>query len=220
MKRFLLAVFFAGLCLPAFGQQEHVNKYDLYTGFSYMISPARNLTERGFNGEFGVNVKRWLSLGGDFSVIVGKGDVFARHTVFEPLLAPLPPTVNPAVPFDSTTYTFAAGPQFNLRKWDKITLFVRPGLGAIHERATLDTSVLAPLADLGIILPPVDPKQNDTKIFFGLGGGVDFNISRPIGIRITADWVNTHLFDSLLPDRQNYLRFSIGPTFRWGEMKQ
>jgi hypothetical protein len=219
MKRVVLVFLVVGLCLPAFAQQEHVNKYDVFTGFTYMISPARNLTERGFNPEFGVNIKRWLSLGGDFSVLVGAGDVFARHTVFEPLLAPLPPTLNPAVPFDSTTYTFAAGPQFNIRKWNKVTLFVRPGLGGIHERATLNLAPLAQLAQLGIVLPALNPKQNDTKVFFGFGGGFDLNVSRPVAIRVTADWVNTHLFSDLLPQRQNYFRFSIGPAFRWGELK-
>lgn len=208
------------LCLPTFAQQTHVNRHDAFTGFSYMISPARNLTERGFNGEYGVNVRRWLALGGDFSVIKGAGTIPVGHTVFAPLLAGLPATLVPGVPFKSTTYTFAAGPQFNLRKWEKLTLFARPGLGGIHEIADLNLAPLAPLPLLGITIPAVNPHQADTAVFFGLGGGFDLNVTRPIAIRFTADWVNTHLFTSLLTSRQNYVRFSVGPTFRWGELRE
>ncbi len=35
--------------LPALAQQTDINRYTLFTGFDYMISPARNLTERGFD---------------------------------------------------------------------------------------------------------------------------------------------------------------------------
>jgi hypothetical protein len=82
----------------------------LFTGFDYMISPARNLTERGFEADFGVTVKRWLGLGGDFSaigtqVLSGAGTINGSETVFAPLLidedlgAPSPGLVN--VPFTS-----------------------------------------------------------------------------------------------------------------------
>jgi hypothetical protein len=207
------------LALPLFAQQTHVNRYDAFTGFSYMVSPSRNLNERGFNGEFGVNATRWLSLGGDFSVLTGSGDISVQHTVFAPLVAGVPPNQLVGIPFDSTTYTFAAGPQFSLRKWKKVTFFARPGLGGIHEVADLDVTVLAPLRDLGITLPAVNTHQTDTAVFFGAGGGVDLNVSRPIGIRFTVDWVNTHLFSDLLTNRQNYVRFSVGPTFRWGALQ-
>ena len=40
-------------CLPASAQQIDINHYTLFTGFDYMISPARNLTERGFETDFG-----------------------------------------------------------------------------------------------------------------------------------------------------------------------
>ncbi|HXY03656.1 MAG TPA: hypothetical protein VEI49_08745 [Terriglobales bacterium] len=221
-----LAIF---LYLPAVAQQADVNRYTLFTGFDYMISPARNLTERGFEGDFGVTLKPWLALGGDFSaigrdVISGAGTINGSETVFAPLLtaaaglgAPAPSSVH--VPFTSMTYTFAAGPQFYLRKWEKVTLFARPGFGGIHENAKID---LPPqLSGLLTLLhaPVPSPNQSDTTYFFGLGGGVDLNVSRPVGVRFACDWVNTHLFSNLLTNRQNYVRFSIGPTFRWGHLK-
>jgi hypothetical protein len=117
------------------------------------------------------------------------------------------------------TYTFAAGPQFYLRKWEKVTFFARPGFGGIHEDANI--SLPPQLGGLLTLLHATVPtaNQTDTTYFFGLGGGFDLNVSRPVGVRFACDWVNTHLFSNLLVDRQNYVRFSVGPTFRWGHLK-
>ncbi|MGA7908178.1 MAG: hypothetical protein WCA16_12290 [Candidatus Sulfotelmatobacter sp.] len=228
MRRLLFcgAAFF--LCLPAWAQQTDINRYTLFTGFDYMISPARNLTERGFESDFGVTVRPWLGLGGDFGALVsGAGTINGSETVFAPGLnqiAPIfgtPPANAINVAFTSTTYTFAAGPQFYLRKWEKVTFFARPGFGGIHENANI--MFPASLAQIFPLLPnqptPPSAKQTDTQLFFGLGGGFDLNVSKPVAIRFAADWVNTHLFSNLLSNRQNYVRFSFGPTFRWGHLK-
>jgi Outer membrane protein beta-barrel domain len=229
MRRWLFCGFAILMCFPALAQQTNINRYTLFTGFDYMISPARNLTERGFETDFGVTVNPWLGLGGDFGalgsdIISGAGTINGSETVYAPILianekygAPAPDTVD--VPFQSTTYTFAAGPQFYLRKWEKVTLFARPGFGGIHENANIAFPLgLGQLFQtLGIPLPSAH--QTDTELFFGLGGGFDLNVSRKVGVRFAADWVNTHLFSNLLVPRQNYVRFSFGPTFRWGHLK-
>jgi hypothetical protein len=212
------------LCLPAIAQQTDVNRYTLFTGFDYMISPARNLTERGFETDFGVTVKPWLGLGGDFGalgsdVISGAGTINGSETVFAPIVKPFENPSAIEVPFKSTTYTFAAGPQFYLRKWEHVTFFARPGFGGIHENANISfPPQLAPLFQL-LRVPLPTAHQTDTELFFGLGGGFDINVSRKIGLRFATDWVNTHLFSNLLVPRQNYIRFSVGPTFRWGHLK-
>ena len=218
---FVLAVVF---CLPAVAQQTDINRYTLYTGFDSMISPARSLTEYGFDVDFGVTVRPWVALGGDFgalgnSIISGSGTINGSETVYAPAVTAV--GGNPSliqVPFKSTTYTFAAGPQFYLRKWQKITLFARPGLGGIHESADLTFPPdLAPLLqELQIPIPSAH--QTDTTWFVGVGGGCDFNLSRRVGLRVSVDWINTHLFSNLLTDRQNYARFTIGPTIRWGRL--
>jgi len=142
MKRVRQCLLVFILCLPAIAQQTDINRYTLFTGFDYMVSPARNLTERGFETDFGITARPWLGLGGDFSIITGAGTINGSETVFAPLLiaaeplgAPPPNTVN--VAFTSTTYIFAAGPQFYWRKWKKVTLFARPGFGGIHETADI-----------------------------------------------------------------------------------
>ena len=228
--RFFVSGLVILICLPALAQQNEINReinrYTFFTGFDYLISPARNLTERGFEADFGVTAKPWLGLGADFSaigddVISGAGTISGGETVFAPVLnqIQIPPN-SIHVPFKSTTYTFAAGPQIYIRKWEKFTLLIRPGLGGIHEKADITfPPALGPLfGSLGIPMP--SSHQTDTQFFFGLGGGFDVNVSKAIGMRFAADWVNTHLFSNLLATRQNYIRFSIGPTFRWGHLNR
>jgi hypothetical protein len=227
MKRALFCGLMILLCLPAIAQQTDINKYTLFTGFDYMISPARNLTERGFEADFGVTAKPWLGLGVDFGalgsdVISGAGTISGGETIYAPavnqLLGPgAADTIH--VPFKSTTYTFAAGPQFYIRKFEKVTFLLRPGLGGIHE--TADITFPAELGQLfqALQIAPPSAHQVDTEFFFGFGGGFDVNVSRRIGVRFAADWVNTHLFSNLLTPRQNYIRFSLGPTWKWGHYR-
>jgi len=226
MRRLLFCSLAIFLCLPALAQQTDINRYTLFTGFDYMISPARNLTERGFETDFGVTAKPWLGLGGDFGALVsGAGTINGSETIYAPLLLSLKPPLGPidpsgiSVAFKSTTYTFAAGPQIYIRKWEKVTFLLRPGLGGIHEHA--DITFPLPLVGLftGLGVPLPSAHQTDTEFFFGLGGGFDVNVTRKLGVRFATDWVNTHLFSNLLVPRQNYVRFSIGPTFRWGHLK-
>jgi hypothetical protein len=232
MKYFPFCALALFLGLPAVAQQTDINRYTLYTGFDSMISPARSLTEYGFDLDFGVTVKPWVALGADFgalgnSIIHGAGTINGSETIYAPALAaanqadptqvPPPSAVN--VPFNSTTYTFAAGPQFYLRKWRKVTLFARPGFGGIHESADLTFPAGLPDLLVGVLHVPVpSAHQTDTTWFVGVGGGCDFNLSRRVGLRVSVDWINTHLFSNLLTDRQNYARFTIGPTFRWGHL--
>jgi len=231
MKYALIGVLAMFVCLPAVAQQTDINRYTLYTGFDSMISPARSLTEYGFDVDFGVTLKPWVALGGDFSaigngIISGSGTINGSETIYAPALTaanaanptvvPPPSAVN--VPFKSTTYTFAAGPQFYLRKWEKITLFARPGLGGIHESADLTFPPELPVLLGELQLPVPSTHQTDTTWFVGVGGGCDFNLSRRVGMRVSVDYINTHLFSNLLSDRQNYFRFTIGPTFRWGHL--
>jgi len=228
LSRWLFFILIFALCLPALAQQTDINRYTLFTGFDYMISPARNLTERGFDTDFGVTARPWLGLGADFGalgndVISGAGTINGSETVYAPVFTKYEPLTPPPsavhVPFKSTTYTFAAGPQFYIRHWEKITFLVRPGLGAIHENADISfPPILAPLFQALQISVPKS-QQSDTQFFFGFGGGFDVNVSRPVGVRFAADWVNTHLFSNLLVPRQNYVRFSLGPTWRWGHYR-
>lgn len=228
MKTLLLFTLVLLFCVPAFAQQE-INRYTLYSGFDYFNSPGLRLSQRGFDTDFGVTVKPWLGLGADFSasgdaITSGGGTINGSDTIYAPILiaaAPLgaPPPNFVHVPFNSTSYTFAVGGQFYWRKWRHVTLLGRPGLGGIHASADVNVppNVAGALKQLGAPVP--NAHQTDTQLFVGLGGGFDINTSRRAALRVTFDWINTHLFSNLLTNRQNFLRITVGTTFRWGSLK-
>jgi Outer membrane protein beta-barrel domain len=202
----------------AFAQQDYVSRYDAFAGFSYLNSPRLNLAERGFNAEFGVNVRRWLALGADYSIFTGHSAIRPQDltTALQLQLLPILPLLgpNPQVPFDSTTYTFTAGPQFNFRQLRWVTFFVRPAIGGMHETATLKPNTPA----LALVVQQLAPsgKRSDLEPFYGVGGGFDLNASKHVAVRVGFDYVHVNLFEGLLKEGRNSLRISVGPTFRFG----
>lgn len=203
-------------CLAA-AQENYVARYDAFAGYSYLATPNMNLAQRGFNGEFGINVNRWLALGGDYSVFDGHSSLTPVHltSALQAQLAGLVPPGTPvSVPYDAVTQTFSAGPQVNIRAWRPVTFFVRPALGILREKVTarpqdaLSTAIVAALVPAG--------KKTDTVLFYGVGGGLDLNVSRHMAIRVAADFVHTNLFEGFLREGRNSVRVSVGPAFRWG----
>jgi hypothetical protein len=224
MKRasiLLLALLF---CLPAVGQQRHVNRYDIFTGYSYLNTPVISLTQHGFNSTVGINLRRWLALGADFSIWSGNTPLSVNQTKLAPTLSTALPAslMSYGLITDTSTWTFAAGPQINIRKWDKLTVFVRPGLGVMHEKIKIHyagTPFQPLLGSLSSVAPGLSPSQADQVPFYGIGGGVDISASKHLGLRISFDYVHSSMFKSLLPSQNNF-RLSFGPQIKLGEMKQ
>jgi hypothetical protein len=119
-----------------------------------------------------------------------------------------------AVPINSVTHTFAAGPQFAYRRWRVITLYLRPSIGAIHEIAT--PKFTDPIESLVVTSLAPSGKKEDWTGFYGIGGGADLNFSKHVSIRVQTDIVHDHLFSDLLKDGRNTVRLSIGPAFQFG----
>jgi|SRR5579862_1795459 len=217
------------MLLPAaavFGQQTYVTRFDLFTGYTYLNSPKVGLAENGFHTQFGVRPWTFMSIGFDYSVSTGDltltpdllvGSV--QQTLGAQLMGlaaagKLPSGYQLVVPASSVTHTFAAGPQFACRRWKPITLFIRPSCGIIKETATphpgdpIAAAISAQLAPAG--------NKKDNTLFYGFGGGVDLLFSRHVALRVQADFVRDHLFNDLLQDSRNTVRFSIGPCFNFG----
>jgi len=219
---FLLA---AVLILPstiAYGQQAYVTRFDTFVGYTFLDSPHVSLFENGVHFQFGVRPKTWYSMGFDYSVSMG--NLTLTPNLLTPtlqqelgqllmLLQP-PPGYALSVVSHSRTQTFAAGPQLAYRHFSKVTLFIRPDLGAIYERATphptdlISTTVVKALAPSGY--------KTDWTPFGGFGGGADLLFSKHFAMRVQADLVYDHLFSDLLKDGRLTTRFSVGPCFNFG----
>jgi hypothetical protein len=211
------------LILPTLGysQQAYVGRFDGFGSYSTFSSPRLNLTARGFNGKFGVNATRWLAMGFDMSVFNGHTSLTTKQlnpaigAQLAPLLSTLPAGTTVAVPYEARIYTYSAGPQINIRRLKLVTFFVRPALGALHADVTAKpNNALSTLLVNNLV--GSSAKTKDTVVFYGVGGGIDWNVSTHFGIRTAADFVRMNMFDSLLDGPRNSIRVSIGPTIRFG----
>jgi hypothetical protein len=222
-----LAASFLLIGSQAFGQQSYVGRYDLYTGFMYLNSPHISLGESGFHLQAGVRPTTWYSLGFDYSI--STGDTALTPALLTTALqtqlgaqlgqlvqaGQLPPTYALKVPISSQTQTFSAGPQLSYRHFRSMTLFIRPDLGAMREVATPHPT--DPISTLVVTQVAPSGRKLDWVPFYGFGGGVDINIGKHYSLRIQADLVHDHLFNDLLKDSRNTVRFAIGPGVQWGK---
>ncbi len=213
--------------ISAKAQQTYIGRYDAYAGFAVIDSPRLGLDEHdGFHAQAGINPRRWLSIGGDYSE--GTGSQLLTTNLLPAALQAqintaqagyialglLPVNYHLAVPTDAATQTFAFGPQLAYRHFSRVTLFLRPSLGALRERAVphpadpFQQVIVAQLAPAGFKL--------DWTGFYGVGGGGDFSISKHVGIRAQMDVVYNHPFNDILADGRWTFRYSVGPSFRWG----
>jgi hypothetical protein len=242
MKKLFLAVLLLSLSVCAFAQQDYVGRYDVYTGYSYLASPALNLSQRGFNTQLGYNARRWLAMGFDYSWQDGRGTLSpgalkpAYKTDVDGLIAlglegalipygvpKLPSTYVASVPFSAATQTFTAGPQLAYRHFKYVTLFVHPSIGAIHEHINLEpwdpftTFVAGPSGALVTAGVLNSTHPSDTTYFWGAGGGFDLNATKHFHLRTDVEFVHVFLFSGLLENSRNSVRVSVGPTYNFGK---
>lgn len=215
--------------LPAllFGQQKDVPRFDVFVGPAWLNSPQIGLNEPGVQFQIGVRPKTWYSLGFDYTW--ARGDLTLTPDLLTTELQQqlgaqlaqlaaaglIPPGYKLSIVSGSTTQTFAAGPQLAYRRWEKVTLFARPDLGAIYESATprpadpIATAIVKQLAPSGT--------KTDWTVFYGFGGGVDIKVYKRLALRAQADLVYDHLFSDLLQNGRWTVRWSFGPAFNFGK---
>lgn len=217
---------FCFAALAARAQPSYVGRYDGYAGFTDIDSPALGLNQQGFHTQLGVNLTRWLSLGADYSVATGS-EVLTTNELPAALQAQvngaqqhyiaaglLPPNYRLAVRTDAATQTFAFGPQLAYRHFSRLTLFLRPSLGALRERAIPHPS--DPFQTVVVLQLAPQGHKTDWTGFYGFGGGGDLGITRHIALRAQMDVVHDHPFDDILANGRWTFRYSIGPSFRFG----
>ena len=231
MKKLLVAVLLLTFSVCAFAQkdQNYIGRYDVYAGYTYLGSPDMNLSQRGLNVQTGVNLRKWLAFGVDYSIEFGKGTLTAsklKPALNQELVGMLGQTLTNElmVPFDATTQTFAAGPNIVFHPRKKLAAFIHPSLGAIHENISIDPSIGTPQPYPGLVVGALlqqgvikTTKPNDTTYFYGLGGGFEYAATKHVHIRTDIEFVHVYLYESLLANSRNSVRISIGPTFNFGK---
>lgn len=213
-----LFVIAGGLVCSA--QQEEVRQFGGFAAYSYLHTPSLNLAQRGFNGDFGVNLRPWLTFGFDFSYFSGSGALFpsALNAATQARLAPFLPILpqNFSVPYGTSTYTYQAGPQINYRRLKKVTLFVRPALGALHAKfACTSTDPLTLTIVSGLLSGSA--ATSDTVMFYGFGGGATWEVNPHLGFRVASDFARYNFFAGALNGPRNSVRISVGTRYGFGK---
>ncbi len=133
-----------------------------------------------------------------------------------PFLPLLPPGFVLKVPYNSSTYTYEAGPQFNYRRFKKVTFFARPALGALHANFTAkpDDPITAAIVN-GLLNGKTS--QSDTVVFYGFGGGITWEVTPNFGLRVASDFVHYNFFSNLLDGGRNSVRVAVGTKFSFGK---
>jgi hypothetical protein len=218
----ILALFVVSNAPTCFSQQTDIRQFVAFAGYSYLATPSLNLTQRGFDGDVGYNVRPWLTFGFDFGYYTGHSTLFPNELNPAALatlaaLGPLPPGFG--VPYNISTQTYEAGPQFNYRRLKRVTFFVRPALGALHANVAVSKTFLAASGELGPALCGLlnGCSKNDTVPFYGFGGGMTWEINPHFALRATADFAHYDFFSSLLNGGRNSVRVSVGPRFGFGK---
>jgi opacity protein-like surface antigen len=217
-----LLLFLSLSVVTCVAQQEYVGQYDAYFGFAYLTTPNMNLAQRGWQAQFGYNYRRWLALGFDTSYFGGNSSITlpqlnnATLAKLAPILPLLPPGYTVWAPYHANTYTITGGPQFNYRHFKYVTLFIHPDIGAMHQSINVHPQDLIMTGIVTGLLGP-SMKISQWSGFYGVGGGVDLNVSKHVAIRLQSDWVYTTLFQDLLRNPQYTWRMSASPTFRFGK---
>jgi hypothetical protein len=218
----VLALFLLPTALTCFSQQTDIPQFSTFDAFSYLATPSLNLAQRGFDGDFGYNARSWLTIGFDFSVQNGYSSLLpsklnaATQEKLAPFLPLLPPGFVLAVPYNSTTYTYEAGPQFNYRRLQHVTFFARPALGAFHSTFTAEPK--DPItAEIVSALLNGKTSSSDTVVFYGFGGGITWEITPNFGLRVASDFVHYNFFPNLLNGGRNSVRVAVGTKFSFGK---
>ena len=220
---FVLLVFIFVPVVTCIAQnQEYVGQYDAYFGFAYLTTPNMNLDQRGWQGQFGYNYRRWLALGFDTSYFGGGSSLTvpqlnnATIGKLAPIIPYLPAGYTVWTPYHANTYTITGGPQLNYRHFKYVTLFIHPDIGAMYQSVAVHPQDRIMTEIVSSLLGP-SMKTSQWTPFYGVGGGLDLNVSKHVGLRFQSDWVYTQLFQNLLRNPQYTWRMSASPTFRFGK---
>ena len=209
--------------LTCFSQQTDIRQFTVFGAFSYLSTPSLNLTQRGFDGDLGYNARPWLTFGFDFSYNNGHSSVLPNYlnSATQAKLAPILPILQelgipPAIPYNSSTYTYEGGPQFNYRRMQHVTLFARPALGLLHGvfSAKPNNPVIAELVN-GLLNGSTS--KSDNVVFYGFGGGITWEITPKFGLRVATDFVHYNYFSNLLSGGRNSVRVVVGTKFNFGK---
>jgi opacity protein-like surface antigen len=202
-KHWLLAIILASLAVSTQAQTrpqpiaDPNPKAELYLGYAYMSIDGQEFVKRqhghGWNGSIAGNFHRNIGFVADFGGHYGHVD-----------LPGIGSSVSAGV--DYRLHTGMIGPRF-YQRFEKATPFFHVLFGIADTRIPNGPVVL------GSSRNPFLSGSSTTDFAMGIGGGVDYNISRGVSLRIfQLDYIPVRAEPTM-----HNLRGSVGFVFKFGE---
>jgi opacity protein-like surface antigen len=176
--------------------QKQLDLMSTYNGI-----PALDFGKRhhsyGWQVALNQNMTPWFGVVADFS-----GGYLTKSLDVTSLMGPVPANLKIEARDRISLYTFMAGPQFTLRRSDRVQPFGRVLFGGMHLKDSFN------MVENGLAVDP-DTVTKETGFALGFGGGADIRVNRIVAVRLTADVIRTHYFN----EPQYQPRFSAGLAF-------
>jgi outer membrane protein OmpA-like peptidoglycan-associated protein len=187
--------------------EDSYPKVEWFLGYSFWRAVPTSFSNRmgylhGGSTSIAYNLNRYVGLVADFG-----GYDNSRLTLFNP-------NGTVTVHADGSAYTYAFGPRFSYRRYEKFTPFVEALFGGAYATSVTISGCTG--------TPACTPLGSDNAFATLLGGGVDVKISRHIALRLfDADFLLTHFRNPISTDGlergwQKNVRLSTGVVFRFG----
>jgi len=183
-KLFLIAAL--TLALPLIAQAQDAPNTEIFGGYSYLRGDDDDggVDLHGWNASFNQNIVKWAGIKADFSGHYGDF------------------TFIPGFGSDLSAHLFLVGPQFSIRKNERVQPFVHALFGIMRTDLTY-FDVTGRIA------------RRDSAFAMALGGGLDVKVTDHLAVRLfQTDYVLTR-FDS---DNQHNFRASTGLVLRLGKV--
>ncbi|MCG3162751.1 MAG: hypothetical protein JMDDDDMK_04081 [Acidobacteria bacterium] len=182
-KLFLIAAL--ALALPLIAQAQDAPSTEIFGGYSYLRGDdgSDGVDLHGWNASFNQNIVKWAGIKADFS---------GHYGGF---------TIVPGLGSDLSAHLFLIGPQFTIRKSERLQPFAHVLLGIARTDITyFDVT--------GRIT------ARDSAFALAVGGGLDVKVTDHLAVRLfQTDYVLTRFDD----DNQHNFRASTGLVLRLGK---
>ncbi len=183
--RKLLLIAALTLVAPILAQAQDSPSTEIFGGYSYLRGDDNNggVDLHGWNVSFNQNIVKWAGIKGDFSGHYGDYDIVRGFGS------------------DLSAHLFLVGPQFTIRKSDRVQPFVHVLFGVART-------------DITFFDPTGRIVQRDSAFALAAGGGLDVRLTDHLAVRLfQTDYVLTRFDD----DNQHNFRASTGLVLRLGK---
>jgi peptidoglycan-associated lipoprotein len=183
--------------MTAGAMAQDASKVDLFAGFSLLNSdsPTGASRKNSYGGQASATAyfNKWLGLTADFG---GQRQTFNLLSSDGVLFR--------TTPIDLSAYEFAAGPQVRLQK-GRLSPFAHVLAGGVHQTAA--TGIDGSGGNVNVT-------ASETSLMVGVGGGLDVNVTKHIGVRLVQfDWLPARVSGEWATDT---VRLGFGIVFKIG----